>query len=137
MTLSLSPLPLRYYQVLSCITIPSLSNSDHYNIQLILSAKAPNRWKNPLLRKIWRYSHANFDAISDSINDVNWDLFLSVDVDTSVANWKTCFMDIMCNYIPYFSVKPNNRVPWINKAIIQAMHKRISFLLRQAIWKAL
>ena len=105
-------------QVLSCDTIPPLSNSDHYGLQLKLYVKAPKRQKKSSLQKIWRYAHANYDAISDSVNEVNWDLLLSGNVDTCWANWKTCMF-----HGHHLTIKPNYRVPWIGKCIIQAMRK--------------
>ena len=113
-------------QVLSCTTIPSLSNSDHYGLQLMLSLKAPKKQTKSLVRKVWSYSHANHTAISDSLNDVDWDQLLTDNVDSSWASWKSYFMDIMINCIPHFNAKPKYQLPWINKTIIQAMRRRKS-----------
>ena len=111
-------------QVLSCSTIPHLANSDHNGLHLTISIKSPRKHNIPILRKIWKYTEADYYAISQCLDEVDWDLILTGNVDTCWQNWKSSFLDVMHNCIPNLTVKSNNRVPWINKPILQAMHKR-------------
>ena len=89
-----------------------------------ISVKTPKRLEKIVPRKIWKYSHADFDAITDCLDTVDWNSLLMDDVDTSWSNWKTCFLHIMDLCIPSSTVKPNRRVPWINHAVLQAIRKR-------------
>ena len=111
-------------QVLSCCTIPHLANSDHYGLHLTFSIKSSKKHNKSILRKIWKYAEADVDAVSHHLGEVDWDSVLTGDVGTCWENWKVSFLAILHNFIPNLTVKSNNRLPWINKPILQAMRKR-------------
>ena len=113
-------------QVESCLTTPPLANSDHNGLQLTASIKAPKRLERIVPRKFWKYSIADFDAITNCLDNVDWNLIFTGDVDTCWSNWRGCFMQIMDLCIPNSTVTPSRRVPWMNHAVMQAIRKRKS-----------
>ena len=98
-------------QVELCLTTPPLANSDHNGLQLTASIKAPKRLERIVPRKFWKYSIADFDAITNYLDNIDWNLIFIGDVDTCWSNWRSCFMQIMDLCIPNSTVTPNRRVP--------------------------
>ena len=64
-------------QVESCLTTPPLANSDHNGLQLTASIKAPKRLERIVPRKFWKYSIADFDAITNCLDNVDWNLIFT------------------------------------------------------------
>ena len=116
-------------QLSSCYTIPSLANSDHLGLHLSLSIPNTQRTSQKVSsrRKLWRYDHADFEKAAELINTTNWDPLLTDNMQSSLKNWQTKFMEIMHSCIPQVIAKPRNSLPWINKQILQAILKRNTF----------
>ena len=115
--------------LISCITIPPLANSDHAGLSLTVSFK-DNR-KNPkrICRKVWRYDIADYELANSMISNVDWDALLSFnDIDTCWANWHSKYMQIMDACIPQTVLRCRKNLPWITKAIIQAIRRRNALL---------
>ncbi len=114
-------------QLIQCGTIPPLANSDHNGLLVVTkwktAAEAPTRRQ----RKIWRYTHANWDRARELIGNCNWDSFLSDDVNTSWSKWQQEFMSIMDQCIPKRLLPPSKNLPWMNKNLKQAMRRRNAF----------
>ena len=76
---------------------------------------------------MWRYDHADFEKAAELINTTNWDPLLTDNMQSSLKNWQTKFMEIMHSCIRQVIAKPRNSLPWINKQILQAILKRNTF----------
>ena len=63
------------------------------------------------------------DEITELLEEVDWDSLMLDNVDSSWAAWKRCFLDIMNQRIPQDTIKTNKSLPWMCKAIIQAIQK--------------
>ena len=111
-------------QVISCETIPPLANSDHFGIQLIHSIDSSKKLSKISPCRVWKYTDADFIAIANFLDEVDWDSVLTGDVESCWTSWKRCFLDIMNECIPHYFIKSNKNLLWMSKAIIQAMRKR-------------
>ena len=111
-------------QIVSCETIPALANSDHYGVQIIHSINSSKRQNKIPPRRIWRYADADFVEIADLLDEVDWDSLMVGDVDSCWTAWKRCFLDVKNRCIRQRVIKSIKSLPWISKAVIQAMRKR-------------
>ena len=75
-------------------------------------------------RQVWRYSHADYDALAVLLDDLDWDTILINDVNSSWTRWKNSFLYAVGRCIPKVTIKSEKRVPWVTHAIKQAMRKR-------------
>ena len=105
-------------------SIPPLANSDHFGLQLNMSITSHKRQNKIPPRRVWRYSHADFVSIALQLDDTDWDVLLDDDVDSSWIRWKNHFLQIMSQCIPQITIKSERNVPWVTRAIKQAMCKR-------------
>ena len=81
-------------QLVDCIVIPPLANSDHFGIQLTIKQASAAK---QMPRTVWSYARADFQKACDMINKTNWDNILTNDIHTSVINWHSMFFDIIEN----------------------------------------
>ena len=110
--------------VQSCETIPPLANSDHLGIHLIMPTKLKKNPLKPQLQKVWRYNLADFSQAVELLDSIEWEALLDEsDVDV-YWSFKHYFLQIMEICIPHALVKTKRNVPWFNKEIKQAIHKR-------------
>ena len=79
-------------QVNSCHTVPPLTNSDHFGLQLYISVTYPRRQIKIPLRCVWRYSHADFNSTANLLDDTNWDVLLKKWYQLQLDN---CFLHII------------------------------------------
>ena len=76
-------------------------------------------------RKIWRYAHANFDHACELLASTDWaSLFESSSVNVCWDIWHSKFLEIMTESIPLVEVKSRRNLPWLSKAVTQAIKKR-------------
>ena len=110
--------------LVSCTTIPALANSDHLGLLTSISTNPARACPKNSQRKVWRYSHANFESACEYLAAVDWDsLFLSGDVNICWSNWKAKFLQIMLECIPQSSLKSRRNLPWLTKPIVQAIRR--------------
>ena len=69
--------------LISCNTIPALSNSDHVGLSVLFSAGTPPQRPKANSRRIWRYSLANFELTCDMLDDTDWDGIFTDNVNSS------------------------------------------------------
>ena len=111
--------------LIKCITIPPLANSDHLGLLVSITAGSVRSQPKRKRRKIWRYSHADFDRACELIEATDWDsLISSNDIDTCWANWSKRFLQIMEDCIPQSVVRSRRNLPWLTKSITQAIRRR-------------
>ena len=110
--------------LISCVTIPALSNSDHFGLSVLFSAGTTPRRPKATLRRIWRYSLANFELACDMLDGTNWDDIFTDEVNSSWENWRTRFLQIMDHCIPQLTLKSKKNLPWLTKSVTQAIRKR-------------
>ena len=79
-------------KVNSCNTIPPLSNSDHFGLQLNISTINPRRQRKIHPRLVWRYSLADFESITNMLDDADLEELLDDDVNSSWIKWKNSFL---------------------------------------------
>ena len=60
-------------QVQSCSIIPPLANSDHFGLHLSIYVMSPKKQTRMPPRQVWRYSHADYDALAVLLDDLDWD----------------------------------------------------------------
>ena len=109
--------------LISCATIPELSNSDHLGLSLI-SAGKPLQTPKRNCRKVWRYSHANFELACELLDTTDWDCIFTGDVNSSWINWQMRFLHIMEQCIPQVILRSRKNLPWLTKSILQAIRKK-------------
>ena len=113
--------------VILCTTIPPLANADHCGLHLIISTKSCRNRSKRVIRKIWRYDQADFDQAMELLDSVEWNSILlpdDVSVDAYWSTWKRCFLQIMEICIPHAVLKLKRNVPWMNRAIADAIKQR-------------
>ena len=71
----------------SCNTIPPLSTSDHFGLQLNISTINPRRQRKIHPRLVWRYSLADFESITNMLDDADLEELLDDDVNSSWIKW--------------------------------------------------
>ena len=110
--------------LVSCVTIPPLCNSDHLGLMLNIQWRLPTLPSNLPLRTIWLYKHADLPKARSLIAATDWDSLLSDDINESWNLWRTQFLDIMRECIPRKKISCHRNLPWINKGLIQRIHRR-------------
>lgn len=113
----------------SCNVLPPISKyhrvvSCHF-VHQVVPCSARNE------RRIWLYSKADLTGAATLITDTDWDALISDCVDTSWANWKLKFLEIMSETIPMKTISARHNIPWLNLAILKKIRKRNS-LYRKA-----
>ena len=121
--------------LLSCLTVPSLSLPDHLIVSTVLKCNSSRRSTQTTFRHVWMYHNADFSQTSDIIRQTDWGSLCSDDLDHSTELWTNKFL-IMKECILHrdLSLKRCN-LPWITKNIIRYMQKRNS-LFRKSIQQA-
>ncbi len=108
----------------SCTTVPELQNSDHLGIRILVKQGHYER-NNLLRRRIWCYSSANYTRAAELMDTIDWDEELIVEnINVSVSNWKTLFLQIMELSIPHKLSNARKSLPWLNREITRAIKKR-------------
>ena len=113
--------------LISCATIPGLSNSDHLGLPLLLLAGFTSKRPKTKSRSVWKYSQANFDLARELLENTNWDEILTEDVNTSWDNWRTRFLKVMEHCIPRVEIKAKRNLPWLTNSVVRAIRKRNSY----------
>ena len=87
--------------LLRCLTVPSLSLSDHLGVSIVLKCNSSRRSTPTTFRRVWMYHNADFSQAPDIIRQTAWDSLLSDDLDHSTELWTKKFLDIMKECIPH------------------------------------
>ena len=105
--------------------LPPLSNSDHLGLSLAVSLAKPKRNPTRCKRKIRRYAFADFDLANEILSAIDWSALLSWnDVNSCWSSWRSKFLQVMETRITQAVLKVRRNLPWLNKAVVQAMRKR-------------
>ena len=107
-----------------CSTIPPLLNSDHLGLHLCMSMKCLKKRSKSIVRKIWRYSQADFDRAAKLLDVIEWDQILPDDAESYWTDLKAYFLQVMEMCIPHGMIKAKKNVPWMDNAIGKAIKKR-------------
>ena len=78
-------------------------------------------------RRIWKYQHANIDAIQRSLCSFPWEqqFTLNNDVDWQVKLFNETLLNVMSNFVPNEIKKINPRVPpWVDKHLKSKLNKK-------------
>ena len=110
--------------LISCATIPTLSNSDDLGLHLLLSAGSTPKRPKRKGRYVWKYGEANFDLAREILENTNWVEILTDDINTSWANWRNRFLEVMESCIPKVLIKPKRNLPWLTNSVVMAINKR-------------
>ena len=110
--------------LLSCVTVPPLSNSDHNGLLTTMKWKGTGSGVHSSRRPIWRYAYADWEKACELIDNTNWDSLRSDDINLSWSNWQQQFMGIIEDCIPKGVLPPRKNLLWLNKNLICAMRKR-------------
>ena len=118
--------------LLSCVTVPPLSNSAslpksyHLGLSLQVRWKSTNQTVATTKRVIWRYKHADWGRACELIDATDWSALLSPnDINQTWYNWRETFLNIMNECIPK-AVLPSRRRnrPWLTKQLVQAIRRK-------------
>ena len=105
--------------VADCQTISPLNSSDHNGILSRVNMKTAQHSPQHQ-RKVWRYSHADFDLANDLLSHIDSSCIIIEDyINASWANWEKSFMGIMERCIPQSTLPKKKNLPWLSKKIIQ------------------
>ena len=78
-----------------------------------------------IVRKIWRYSQADFDHAAKLLDAIEWDQILPDDAE---SYWTDClkmyFLQVMEMCIPHAMIEAKKNVPWMINAIGKVIKKR-------------
>ena len=107
-----------------CTTVPPLSTSDHLGVSLALKWETHTQRYISKPRRVWLYNDADFSRACRMIDETDWNLLLSDDVDISAEQWTKHFLYIMEECIPSAIIKSRKNLPWLNTNIIRHMRKR-------------
>ena len=119
------------YNLISCTTIPPLSNSDHMGIAISYNLPTNNKRPRTAPRSVWCYSLGDFDKACELLENVDWDAITKdSDVDTCWNNWQHNYLSIIKECIPQKVLSRRKHLPWISLSILKAI-KRRNFLLNK------
>ena len=82
-----------------CEVIPPLTDYSHGHFGLLVNMKRKST-RRPTVNKngkrtIWKYAQVDFAKASSLIDETNWDLVLTSDVNEFLISWETKFMEII------------------------------------------
>ena len=82
-----------------CEVIPPLTEYSHGHFGLLVNMKRKST-RRPTVNKngkrtIWKYAQVDFAKASSLIDETNWDLVLTSDVNEFLISWETKFMEII------------------------------------------
>ena len=111
--------------VYSCDILPPLANSDHYGVILQLRTRKVRYNRNATRRKVWRYDLADFTGACNQLDDLQLeDLLVPNDINQSLSNWSELYLRTMHQYIPHAMLPDRKTLPWMTKALVNAIKKR-------------
>ena len=90
----------------------------------------------PIVRKIWRYSLADFDRAAELLDSIEWEQVLPDDVELFWAAMKSYFLQVMEICVPHAMslIKCRKNIPWMNSTISKKLRRETpSFLLPLAL----
>ena len=74
---------------------------------------------------------ADFEMARNLLSEVDWDDIIDEsDVNKSLRDWESCFMEIMEKCIPKGVLPRRKNPPWLTKNLLRAMRKRNSLFRR-------
>ena len=117
--------------LLTCDTVPPLSNSDHLGLLLRTQWRQYRQPTNHPAQMIWLYKHADWRKARRLIQDTDWNSLITDDINVSWHNWQKHFLEIMKRWIPKRSLPGHYNLPWLSKSLIQMM-KRKNMLFSRA-----
>ena len=112
--------------IISCETVPPLSNSDHLGILVVTEGqkRQPTVQNNPR-RQIWHYARADFELASNILSNLDLASIMDTnDIHQSWEKWKEAFLSTMESCIPKSTLPKRHNLPWLSKSLIQSMKKR-------------
>ena len=112
--------------IISCETVPPLSNSDHLGILVVTEGqkRQPTVQNNPH-RQIWQYARADFELASNILSNLDLASIMDTsDIHQSWKKWKEAFLNTMESCIPKSTLPKRHNLPWLSKSLIQSMKKR-------------
>ena len=111
--------------LLSCVTKPPLSTSDHDSIIVTLECGHQVTEKQCSSRtSVWKYSNADVLKAECLIKNINWSSLLSDDIDTTWKNWKCAFLKVIEESVPKVEYSCHRTLPWITNRIIHSIKRR-------------
>ena len=117
-------------QLHECSIVPPLANSDHSGLFVSLKWRSVKRPATNNKRAIWKYAQADFTKACRLIDDTNWDALLGDDINDSLHNWQTKFMEIIEECIPKKVLPKRRNLPWMTTKLTRGMRKRNSLYKR-------
>ena len=117
-------------QLQECSIVPPLANYDHSGLFVSLKWRSAKRPTTNNKRAIWKYAQADFTKACRLIEDTNWDALLGDDINDSLYNWQTKFMEIIGECIPKMVLPKRGNLPWMTTKLTRGMRKRNSLYKR-------
>jgi Reverse transcriptase (RNA-dependent DNA polymerase)/Endonuclease-reverse transcriptase/PHD-finger len=97
--------------------------SDHMAVSIELSLKRTAQ--KSLFKKCLNYSKADWERLTVDLNSkLPLHFEDGCDIESAWTSWKNAFWTCVQDSIPTITIKGKQRVPWINKGLIQALRKR-------------
>ena len=96
-----------------CLPIPGISDHEAVYIETMISAK----YNPPARRKIFLWSRANFQSMSQCIQDFSLKFLSNYTIESSVQQMWSDFMDMCSNrmdLVPYRFSSTRFNQPWVN-----------------------
>ena len=111
-----------------------LASCDYNSLLLTLHWHSPSvtRYK----RRVWFYSRADFESLSECLSDLSFPSCLS-DVDLMWSHWKDQFLSAACQFIPHCLTLIRRSLPWITKELIHkrdSVHRKAKSLNSMSAW---
>ena len=110
--------------LLTCDTVPPLSNSDHLGLLLRTQWRQYCQPTNHPTRMVWFYKHADWRKARRLIQDTDWNSLITDDINVSWHNWQKHYLEIMKRCIPKRSLPGHCNLPWQSKSLIQMMRRK-------------
>ena len=111
------------HKVKDVCVFDDILKTDHklidFNLSFIINKK------RPVKRIVYNWKKADISGLKQSISRTPWDLaFDESSVNISVTNWMDLLLTITNEHVQQVAISDNNNKPWIDKEVIQMMHKK-------------
>ena len=107
----------------SYMILPPVSNSGHQSIFISVFPKSSSHPTSapPSAKTIHLYSKANYKAINQSLESIDWSSFFTSDPTSSCLTFHDTIKNLFCAHIPSKSVAPSSlptyTLPWLTPQI--------------------
>ena len=110
------------------LVLHNLGNSDHNMVSFTVHSESETFHS---VRQVRDYRKGDYDGIREQLRDIDWDSFMSGDMESSWTKFKELLLKLECKFIPIKRIAGNGRIKkpvWMTRKALKYVRKKSQFL---------